>query len=293
MAEVAWLSGWARWVLAAAVFLTPQPALAEAGKSPIDPASIYVLAIGTCPPWRDKIKICAPSVAQFVETAEKAMGISPDRITTLIDEDATAPSVRATFGKLRETLPRGSTLIVYYIGHGMLVSAESDGKDEAEEAFILWSTSAPFAAIQAVHSGTWMTGSELSRLVDELPAKDILIILDTCEASGADEEIAPRSAQLARQEVTLIASARAHEIAFADLISAAFTRNFLAAIRSGSSTLHDAFLAAQKETSAEAMLRCEAAVTSGALDEACTPQDPELIDPSGLTKRIRLSDGPL
>jgi hypothetical protein len=134
----------------------------------------------------------------------------------------------------------------------------------------------------------WMTGSELSGLIDELPAKDILVILDTCNASGADDEIAPKPARFASKEIALIASSRAHEIAFADLTSAAFTRNLLAAIRSKPPTLYEAFLTAQKETSAEAAIRCEAAATSGAIDEACTPQDPELFDPLGLTKRIEL-----
>lgn len=261
--------------------------------NPIDPASIYVLAVGSCPPWRPKIKVCAPDIAKFVDTAKEVMGVSADRITTLVDEEATASAVRAAFTKLGESLPRGSTLIIYYIGHGMLVPAESGGGAETEEALILWSVSAPFAAIHAVQSRIWMTGSELAGFVDELPAKDVLVILDTCDASGADDELAPKPAQFASKEITLMTSARAHEIAFADLTSAAFTRNFLAAIRSRPPTLYDAFLTAQQETSAEAALRCEAAAASGALDEACTPQDPELIDPSGLTKRIRLNGAPL
>ena len=102
-----------------------------------------------------------------------------------------------------------------------------------------------------------------------------------------------RSRTLARRDTfassRLITSARAHEIAFADLTSATFTRNFLAAIQSKPPTLYQAFLKAQKQTSAEAAIRCEAAVTTGALEEPCTPQDPELIDPTGLTKRIALN----
>ena len=285
--------GWVRCRLAplalAAVlsFAPPAPLAAEVA-NPIDPASIYVLAVASCPPWRDKIKICAPDLAKFVDTAKAVMGVSADHVTILVDENATAPAVRAAFAKLKDSLPQGSTLIVYYIGHGMLVPARSGGGDETEEALILWSASSPFAAIHAVHSGMWMTGSELSGLIDELPAKDILVILDTCNASGADDEIAPKPVRFASKEIALIASSRAHEIAFADLTSAAFTRNLLAAIRSKPPTLYEAFLTAQKETSAEAAIRCEAAATSGAIDEACTPQDPELFDPSGLTKRIEL-----
>jgi hypothetical protein len=58
-------------------------------------------------------------------------------------------------------------------------------------------------------------------------------------------------------------------------------------MRSGVPTLYDAFLLAQRETAAEAELRCEAAAVSGS--EGCTPQDPALADPSGIAKRIRLN----
>jgi hypothetical protein len=170
----------------------------------------------------------------------------------------------------------------------MLVPSQSASGDKTEEAFILWSDSSPFAAIHSVHAGIWMTGSELGGLIEELPVKDILVILDTCEASGADEAITVKTAKVEKNELALITSARAHEIAFADLTSATFTRNFLDAIQAKPPTLYQAFLKAKKETSDEAALRCDAAVTSGALEEPCTPQDPELIDPTGLTKRIAL-----
>ena len=76
----------------------------------------------------------------------------------------------------------------------------------------------------------------------------------------------------------------------ADLISAVFTRNLVEAMRTEASTLYDAFRTAQKETAAEAATRCEGAAASGSASEDCTPQEPELVDPSEITKRIRLGE---
>ncbi len=215
------------------------------------------------------------------------MGVPSGQITTLVDEQATAPAVREAFAKLKGAMPPDSTVIVYYVGHGMLLPNWSDTASEGdEETLLLWSTSFPFAALYAVQAGIWLTGSELARLIEALPAESTLVILDTCEASGADDAIASKPPRMKGREIAIMASSRAHEIAFADLISATFTRNLVEAMRSGVPTLYDAFRLAQRETAAEAELRCEAAAVSGS--EGCTPQDPDLADPSGIAKRIRL-----
>jgi hypothetical protein len=255
---------------------------------PLDPASIHVLAIGACPPWRPKIKVCAHDAAQFAEVARDRIGVPADQIMTLINEEATAPAVRAAFARLQESMPRGSTVIVYYVGHGMLLpKGRTDG--DAEETFLLWTAAFPFAALYAVQAGIWMTDAELGALIGALPAESAIVILDTCDASGADGALLSAPSRPKPTHTALMVSSRAHEIAFADLTSAIFTRNLVEAMRSRVPTLHEAFLLAQKETAAEAALRCEAAVVGGFIAEGCTLQDPELVDPSGLTNRIRLN----
>ena len=86
-------------------FAPPGPIIAGVA-NPIDPATIYVLAVASCPLWRDKIKICAPDLAKFVDTAKAVMGVSADHVTILVDENATAPAVRAAFAKLKDSLPQ-------------------------------------------------------------------------------------------------------------------------------------------------------------------------------------------
>jgi hypothetical protein len=258
-------------------------------EAPVDPASIHVLAIGSCPPWRPKIRVCKHDVQQFAEAARDLIGVPPEQITTLANEEATASDVRAAFAKLKELTPQGSTLIVYYVGHGMILPNWGQADGSTQETFLLWSRSFPFAALYAVQAGIWMTDAELGGLIGTLPAESALVILDTCEASGADNAIVSSSSLPKLEEVAVMASSRAHQIAFADLTSAVFTRNLVEAMHTQSPTLHEAFLLAQRDTVTEAALRCEGAVASGSVGEDCTPQEPELVDPSGLAKRIRLN----
>jgi hypothetical protein len=282
-----WRRLWAAILLIAAFFETSVAvATPAAPANRIDPASIYVLAIGACPPWRP-IKVCRHDVMQFAEAARDLMGVPANQITTLVNEQATADGVRMAIAELRSSMPRGSAVVAYYIGHGMLMPKGGKAGAEAEETLLLWSDSFPFAALYAVQASIWMTGSELGRLIATLPAASTLVILDTCEAAGANGAVLSQPALRKGEQIALMSSSRAHEIAFADLTSAVFTRNLVEAMRT-TSTMHDAFLEAQQETEAEAALRCEAATVSGALGEVCTPQDPTLVDPSGLTQRIVL-----
>ncbi len=283
---------WPAFLLTAALSVAHQSVAlgmpATPAAKPIDPASIYVLALGSCPPWLPKIRVCRHDVLQFAEAARDLTGVPANQITTLIDEEATTTAVRAAFAKLRDLMPQGSTIIVYYVGHGMLLPRSGKTEGESDETFLLWSASFPFAALYAVHAGIWMRDSELAQLIDALPAESALLVLDTCDASGADGAVLSRPSR--SPQIALMASSRAHEIAFADLTSATFTRNLVEAMRTRVPTLHEAFLLAQKETAAEAALRCEGAVASGSAGEDCTPQDAELVDPSGITQRIRLGN---
>ena len=85
---------WPTFLLTAALSTIPQlvaiatPATPAA--KPIDPASIYVLAVGSCPPWRPKIRVCRHDVVQFAEAARDLIGVPANQITTLIDEEAMA-----------------------------------------------------------------------------------------------------------------------------------------------------------------------------------------------------------
>jgi hypothetical protein len=72
--------------------------------------------------------------------------------------------------------------------------------------------------------------------------------------SGADGAILSKPSR--STHIAIMASSRRHEIAFADLTSAVFTRNLVEGMRTRAPTLHEAFRLAQKETEAEAATRC-------------------------------------
>jgi hypothetical protein len=285
--------GLRRWALAA-VFLpvsvlgAPLASAAEpAHVRPFDPAAIHVLAIGSCPPWRPDFNDCERDVSLFTEAVRDTIGVPPDQIITLVDEQATAIAVRQTFLQLQTSMAEGSVIIVYYNGHGTLLPKGDGAQDEMQETFLLWSESAPFAALYAVHAGIWMTDRELAQLIGTLPIRDALVVLDTCYALGASNEMMVRADGSELEGVALMASSLAHERSWASKQSAIFTRNLVNAMRSGSATLHEAFQKAGPGTVAEAAELCAdpGSIRSGG---DCAPQDPALVDPDGITGRFHL-----
>ena len=186
--------------------------------------------------------------------------------------------------------PHASVLLKLSASKSRFLNQAWDAVDDRLAIRMIGNIGAAFAALYAVQAGIWITDAELGGLIGALPAESALVILDTCEASGADNAIVSSPSLPKLEEVAVMASSRAHQIDFADLTSATFTRNLVEAMRARVPTLHEAFLLAQKETAAEAALRCEGAVASGSAGEDCTPQDAELVDPSGITQRIRLGN---
>jgi hypothetical protein len=66
-------------VLAAGIAVTAAYGTAGSAaptEAPVDPASIHVLAIGSCPPWRPKIRVCKHDVQQFAEAARDLIGVT-------------------------------------------------------------------------------------------------------------------------------------------------------------------------------------------------------------------------
>ena len=88
----------------------------------IDPENTYVLAIGSCPPWQPIRTGCKNDVDLFVATAVKTMGIPQENVKGVVDSEATYKGVAKGFEWLKEKASDDSAVIVYYNGHGMLVS---------------------------------------------------------------------------------------------------------------------------------------------------------------------------
>ncbi|MEM7009412.1 MAG: caspase family protein, partial [Thermodesulfobacteriota bacterium] len=96
---------------------------------PIDPSTIYVLAIGSCPPWQKIKAVCKNDVDLFASTLETNMGIPRGNIKKLIDSDATYKGVVKGFKWLTETVSENDSVIVYYNGHGMLLDLDGSQKE--------------------------------------------------------------------------------------------------------------------------------------------------------------------
>ncbi|GEM_PF-1166748 len=253
----------------------------------IDPKKTYVLAIGCCVPWRG-LRTCRDTVRLFVEAATARLGIPPENILTVVDEQATYEGVANGFTWLSRKSGPDKTIIVYYNGHGTLLPEGSDSGDP-EYVFILWSKEFPFAGLQAVLAHIWMNDLEFSALVDKVPGKAKLVIADTCHALGAWEDLHPKGTKIdyGLKGAALIAASEAGQLAFSTPKYALFTKEMVAAMNSGVGNLKDAFDLAQRKTRKESRIMCsDLRKKTSKLD--CIEQGPTLEDPQNIVPRFLL-----
>ena len=91
---------------------------------------------------------------------------SPDRITTLIDDEATAQRIIDTFKELNRTLNRKDALLIYYAGHGYL------------DEFDVGSWVPVDAQENALNQ--YLATDRIHRIVAKLSARHIFLVADAC-----------------------------------------------------------------------------------------------------------------
>jgi formylglycine-generating enzyme required for sulfatase activity len=115
--------------------------------------------------------------ARSVERALREQGFSPQRIVTLIEDDATKARIETVLGdELRQRVGRDDRVLVFFAGHGMTDRLRS-GEDEG---YLL-----PVDGDPERLFGTAVSMSALRQISDRLPAKHILYIVDACYSGYA------------------------------------------------------------------------------------------------------------
>ena len=118
-------------------------------------------------------------------------GIAPERAKLLLGEESTCASIeQAIVGWLPRRSEPGDTVFIYYCGHGGTVTnldgSEPDGRDELITTFdndIGKFDSAP--AWEAALRKRTILDDTLARWLQELPGRQIVLLLDTCHGGGA------------------------------------------------------------------------------------------------------------
>lgn len=115
----------------------------------------------------------AKSIAQ--ELKKSSCGYKPVNVKQLTGPDATLGGIRTALENLAQRTDSDSTVFIYFSGHG------GQSLEDAEWTEYL----CPREANAYDLPNTALSGDEFSRLIAEIPARRILVILDACHAGGA------------------------------------------------------------------------------------------------------------
>lgn len=113
-----------------------------------------------------KLETAVHDVQVLKSTLTEKYHFSPDRIVTLIDEDATAQRIIDTFRALNRTLSHNDALLIYYAGHGYM--------DEFDIGSWI-----PVDAEQNALNQYFAT-DRIHRMVAKLNARHIFLVADAC-----------------------------------------------------------------------------------------------------------------
>lgn len=113
-------------------------------------------------------------------------------IRMLLDGAATLPQVREEFAELAAKATKDDVVVFHYAGHGTAIPDDNgdEFQDGIDEALCLYGC------------GADMTGAlrddELGRLLDELPASEVVVVLDCCHSGTATRSVdgLPRVGQI-------------------------------------------------------------------------------------------------
>jgi hypothetical protein len=146
--------------------------------------------------YRDE-KFCEPheEFRRSAEAMHKMLtsrgGVAPERAKLMLGEKSTRANIQQA---IVEWLPRtsepGDTVFIYYCGHGGTVTnldgSEPDGRDELITTFDndVGKFDSPPAWEAALRKRTILDDT-LARWLQELPGRQIVLLLDTCHGGGA------------------------------------------------------------------------------------------------------------
>jgi hypothetical protein len=150
----------------------------------------------------------------------------PEQVQLLTGEEAAAGNIHAALETLARSTGPGSTVIVYFSGHGYRVTSPT-----GEFYYLL-----PYGYDLDRLYQTAISGAEFTARLEAIPAQKLLVLLDCCHAGGVGEAKAP-GLQLAKSPLppeaqdllaegrgrVLVASSQEDELSFAGKPYSAFT----------------------------------------------------------------------
>ncbi|MBU1751228.1 MAG: caspase family protein [Chloroflexi bacterium] len=110
-------------------------------------------------------------------TAAASCGYAPNKVTQLLDDEATGAGIRAALADLAVRTGPGDTVVVFFSGHGAHNPAGSEGQQ-----YIL-----PYDCDSADLPDTAIPGDEMTALLRDIKADRLLMLFDSCHSGGAGD----------------------------------------------------------------------------------------------------------
>jgi hypothetical protein len=264
-----------------------KPAFAQAPQ-----AADMVLGIGICPPWRTQsVEVCRNSVQTVLKAFSERFGLSEARLHLMLNEGASADSLKKTVTALANTLGPEDRLIIYAnIPSISNTAAEADLP--SGQVLQLWADEKPESTELAIETGTWISAPAFAAMLHTVPAGQVILILDTSNSDTIDPDLLETHAtNLDARPEALVTSAGAGQMAnySADRTIALFSKHLAASLSSTEGTLADVIKMAAAGTRQAAIPICvalrEKQSDSQTNEKDCT-QVPEVHDPAGILSTI-------
>jgi hypothetical protein len=142
----------------------------------------------------------AESAAEFAEVKQSAEhmsallarrgGVPTENTRLLTDEQSTRANIEEAFTRwLPEATRPGDTIFVFYVGHGNQVRSADPQRVDARESYLTVYDNDPGQVRTQEEFEAWVRGrmileSTLARWLQELPGRQIVILVEACRSGG-------------------------------------------------------------------------------------------------------------
>jgi hypothetical protein len=171
---------------------------------------------------------------------------SPDHVRLLTEEKASVKNIRAELRRLAGAIEKdkqGSTVIVYFSGHGGYVRSQEG------DAYYLVASQSRLNKFQEIT----IQGKEFTTILEAIPAERLLLVLDCCHAGGIElprtkgatfKELPPQvdTVLASKQGRVVLASSKGAELSLTGTPYSAFTHSFLEALCGKGNPRRDGFV---------------------------------------------------
>ncbi len=256
----------------------------------------HLLSIGICPPWKPQpTSACEKSVEATGKELVARLGIADKNWHKLLNADATTTGLYNKLAELSGKLGSDDRLIIYANLHaGSLDPSKPAGPDN--DVFVLWSDEKPAVMAFAVAQGVWIEAKEFAGRVHQIPAGEVSLIMDACEAGAItplfidhhpeDDEARPEA---------VVTSAQFDQFAnfSADKTMALYSQVLAKTLQSHEGPFSSVLQTVASQTSAAAVPICKtlsADLKKQGQDPTACNQQPAMHDPEDILPKLQLND---